>query len=176
MIPPRALRLTVAALLSTAVLALPACAPSGQSRYNYDEVGRAVLVEFGTIVTSRPVDITGRNTGAGATLGATSGGLIGSAIGRGGGNAAAIIGGVVIGAVAGAVAEQAMANRVGLEYTILLRNDKVVTIVQEQQTGDRLFRAGERVMVQVSGGHQRVLGTEAVPTEMARPKGILIHD
>jgi outer membrane lipoprotein SlyB len=133
-------------------------------------------LEFGTIITERQVDITGKNTGTGAILGGTAGGLVGSMVGRGGGNAAAIIGGLVVGAVAGAVAEQAMANRVGVDYTILLRNGKAITIVQEQQPRDRIFAPSERVMVQASGAYQRVLPTDNVPTEMNRPKGIEIRD
>jgi outer membrane lipoprotein SlyB len=163
-------------VLTWLALAVIGCSSEGQSRYNYDEVGKAVVVEFGTLIAARPVDITGKNSGTGAALGATAGGLVGSAIGRGGGNVAAIVGGVVVGAVAGAVAEQIAANRTGLEYTILLRNGKAITIAQEQEQKDRVFAPGERVMVQVSGSYQRVLAADGVPTEMNRPKGINIRD
>lgn len=40
-----------------------ACSPVGQNRYNYDEVGKAAVVEFGTVISSRPVDITGKVPG-----------------------------------------------------------------------------------------------------------------
>jgi outer membrane lipoprotein SlyB len=162
-------------ILVIPLLVLTCCSPQGQSRYNYDEVGQISVVEFGTIISARQVDITGKNTGTGAVLGGTAGGLVGSAIGKGGGNAAAIVGGLVIGAVAGAVAEQAMANHVGLEYTILLRNGKVITLVQDQEKKDRVFQPNERVMVQVSGSYERVLPADQVPTEMDRPKGITVR-
>jgi outer membrane lipoprotein SlyB len=97
---------------------LSGCANNGQNRYSYNEVGQATLAVFGTIVSTRTVDITGRNTGTGAAIGGAAGGIAGSQFGSGGGNAAATLAGVVIGVVAGAVAEQALADRTGLEYVV----------------------------------------------------------
>lgn len=160
-------------MLIASALMVSGCATQGQSRYNYTEVGQASAVEFGTIVTVRQVDITGQNTGTGAVLAGTAGGIIAGAA-RGG--PVAIVGGVLVGAVAGAIAEQAMANRVGLEYVILLRNGKPITIVQNQESKDRVFQSGERVMVQVSGSYQRVLPADSIPTQMSRPVGITVQE
>jgi len=158
------------------VIFLFGCEHPGQNRYGYQEVGTTQVVEFGTVVAIREVDITGKNTGLGAAAGAAGGGIAGSAIGQGTGNAGAILGGVLVGAVAGALAEQAMADRTGLEYTIVLENGKTVTVVQEHKKEDRVFKPGERVMVQASGLYQRVLPADNIPTEMARPKGIKLKD
>lgn len=155
---------------------LAGCVTSSQNRYNYNEVGRSSIVEFGTVVAVRNIDITGQNTGAGALAGGTAGGLIGTQVGSGNGGIAGVLGGILIGAAAGAVAEQALANRSGLEYTIVLENGKVVTVAQEQTKEDRVFASGDRVMVQASGTYQRVLPTDHIPTEIARPKGITIKD
>lgn len=151
---------------------LTGCATQGQSRYSYQDVGRASVVEFGTVLASRAVDIRGQNTGAGGMVGATAGGLAMSNVGRGTGNAAAIIGGALAGALIGAAAEQAAADRVGIEYVITLANGKTITIVQDQPQGDRVFAAGERVMVQASGTYQRVLSADHLPTEVTKPKDI----
>lgn len=159
-----------------AVLLLSACANNGQSRYSYNEVGHSTLAVFGTVISTRSVDITGKNTGTGAAIGGAAGGIAGSQFGHGGGNAAATLAGVVVGAVAGAVAEQAMADRVGTEYVIALTNGKVLTIVQEQNQADRIFNPGERVIVQASGQYQRVLPADTLPTQMNRPTGIEFID
>lgn len=158
------------------VVFLAGCVTNSQSRYNYDEVGRTAIVEFGTVVAVRQIDITGKNTGTGAVVGGTTGGLIGTQIGQGNGGIAGVLGGIIVGAAAGAIAEQAMANRTGLEYTIALQNGKVVTVAQEHQKEDRVFNSGDRVMVQASGSYQRVLPTDHLPTEIDRPKGITVRD
>jgi len=167
-------RIGKAAILVVLAATLSGCATQGQSRYSYQDVGRASVVEFGTVLASRPIDIRGQNTGAGGLVGATAGGLAMSNVGRGTGNAAAIIGGAVVGAMVGAAAEQAMSDRVGIEYVITLANGKTITIVQEQAQGDRVFIPGERVMVQASGTYQRVLSAGHLPTEVNRPRDIKI--
>lgn len=155
---------------------MPGCATQGQSRYSHQEVGRASQVAFGTVLAARQVDITGENTGAGGLVGATAGGLAMSNVGSGNGNIAAILGGVVVGAVAGAVAEQALSDRVGLEYVITLANGKTITIVQEQAATDQVFGPGDAVMVQTSGTYQRVLSATHLPEEITRPKEVRIVD
>lgn len=155
---------------------LAGCATQGQSRYSYQDVGRATSVEFGTVVASRPVDIKGQNTGVGGAVGATAGGLAMSNVGQGSGNVAAIVGGALLGAVVGALAEQAASDRVGIEYVITLANGKTITIVQEQAAQDRVFGPSERVMVQISGNYQRVLPADHLPNQIARPQGIKVVD
>ena len=165
--------LVIAAAL---VAVLAGCAESSQSRYNHSEVGKATVVEFGQVVAIRPIDITGKNSGAGAVAGGTAGGLIGTQLGSVNGGIAGVLGGILVGAAAGAVTEQMMSNRQGIEYTIVLSNGKTVVIPQEKRDGDRLFNAGERVMVQASGSYQRVLPTDHLPAEVNRPKGIAVRD
>lgn len=168
----------VAVLASVLVVALmfSGCARQSQNTYRYDEVGRSSAVSFGTIVAVRPVDIIGQNTGLGAGLGATAGAGVGSQIGQGTGNAWAVVGGVIIGAVAGAIAEQAVADRTGVEYTVTLESGVTLTIVQETPQGERILGAGERVIVQNTGGYQRVLSATHLPTQIKRPAGIKVID
>lgn len=155
---------------------LAGCATQGQNRYSFQEVGQAAVVEFGTVIAARQVDIRGQNTGVGGAVGGAAGGLAMSNVGRGSGNVAAILGGVVVGAVVGAMAEQAASDRVGIEYTITLANGKTITLVQEQAAGDRVFNPSDRVMVQANGAYQRVLSADHLPNTIARPQGVKVVD
>ncbi len=165
-----------AAILGVAALSLGACASQSQNRYSYRDVGQATSVEFGTVMATRPVDITGQNTGAGGLVGGAAGGLAMSNVGKGSGNVAAILGGALVGAVAGAVAEQAISDRTGIEYVVTLATGRTITIVQEQAANEPVFGPGQRVMVQTNGTYQRVLSADHLPTETSRPKGIKVVD
>ena len=156
---------------------LTACAKNpGQNQYNYNEVGQSTIVEFARVVAVKPVDITGRNTGAGAEAGAIAGGVGGYQVGNGGGQVAGALAGVLIGAVAGAVIEQEAANTKGYEYTVVTEHKETKTVVQYQSEKDVIFKTGERVMIQTKGTYQRVLPTDTLPEKIKRPKGIKIED
>jgi outer membrane lipoprotein SlyB len=159
-----------------ALLVLAACQHPGQNVYRYDEVGKASLINFGTVVAVREVAVQGRNTGLGAATGAAAGGLAGSQFGSGGGSAAATLAGVIIGGIAGAMAEQGAANRTASEYTVVLETGVTMTVVQDHNDGERILQPGERVMLQVTGGTQRVLAAQGLPTEIKRPTGIAVID
>lgn len=160
----------------SAALLLSACQHTGQNVYRYNEVGKASLVNFGTIVAMREVAVQGQNTGLGAAAGGAAGGLVGSQFGNSGGNAAAILAGVVIGGVAGALAEQAAADRTATEYTVTLENGVTMTVVQDHNEGETPLHPGQRVMIQVTGGTQRVIAAGALPTSIKRPQGIKVTD
>ncbi len=172
------MRLRSALMLSiAAALTLSACAkPPGQSQYNASEVGKSTLVEFGTIITTREVGITGKNSGSGALLGAGIGGGAGSYAGGGSGQVWTTVGGALVGAVAGSAAEQAAANRKGIEYVITTEKGKTMSVSQNLNEGDTVLQPGARVMVQTSGSYQRVLPADSLPTEIKRPKGIKVVD
>lgn len=157
-------------------LVIGGCQRPGQNVYNYNEVGRSSLVNFATILAVREVNIRGKNTGLGAGVGAAAGGIAGSGMGRGSGRAGAMLAGAVIGGIAGALAEQAAANRMGLEYTLILETGVTMTVVQDRNEGERVFKPGDRVMLQVSGGTQRVLPADHLPTQIKRPLGIKVLD
>jgi outer membrane lipoprotein SlyB len=160
----------------TCVLALSACQNAGQNVYKHNEVGKTSLVNFGTVIQTREVQVQGQNTGVGALAGAAGGGIAGNQIGSGAGNAAATLGGVLVGAAIGALAEQAMADRKADEYVVTLETGATITVVQDRTEGDRPINAGDRVMVQLQGGTQRVLPANTLPTEIKRPKGIKVTD
>lgn len=155
---------------------LTACAQPGQNRYDWQDVGKDVTVEFGRVISERQVDITGKNTGVGAGAGMAGGALAGSMIGHGDGTIGGMIAGIVIAGVAGAVAEQAIADHKGIEYTITEHGGKTVTIVQNFAQGDPEIKVGQRVMVQTSGVYHRVLPADNMPTKVKRPKAITVQD
>ncbi|NIJ43488.1 outer membrane lipoprotein SlyB [Parvibaculum indicum] len=155
-----------------------------QNVYNYDEVGKSSAVSFGTVVSRREIDITGKNTGTGALIGGAAGAGAGSYIGSGAGSyigsgdgtAWAVAGGALAGAVIGAIAEQSAADRKGVEYVVVLESGVTLTIAQDVGEKDVLLNPGDRVIVQNSGGYQRVLPAANLPTQIERPKGIKIID
>lgn len=163
-------------LLLCLSLATVACQRQSQNAYRYDEVGKSSAVSFGTIVSSRSIDIIGQNTGGGALLGGAAGGAAGSYIGGGSGQAWAVAGGALAGAALGALAEQAAADRGGLEYVVVLESGVTMTIVQEIGKGERMLQVGERVIVQNQSGYQRVLPASHLPEQIQRPKGIKVVD
>jgi outer membrane lipoprotein SlyB len=143
------------------ILALSACAPiHGQNRYNFSEAGQATEVIFGTVLRMRPVDIVGKNSGLGMTAGMAAGSAAGYQIGNGNGQLAGLLAGMLVGGIAGHIAEQEMQNYKGYEYLVKLKGGKTITVVQNQQSGDVVFKKGDKVMVQSSGQYQRVMEAE----------------
>lgn len=165
---------TAASLLLVTVLT--ACNSPGVNRYSYQDVGQAAIVQFGTVVSLRPVQITGKNSGIGAGIGAAGGAVGGSAFGSGSGQLGAILAGAVIAGVAGAAVEQAAVDRTGIEYVITLEKGETITMVQNFVEGDPAIKVGQRVMVQMSGVYQRVLPADTLPEKIKRPKKIKVED
>ena len=146
------------------------------SQYSYRDVGQSTIVEFGTLLSSKPVGITGKNSGAGSMGGGLIGLAAGSNVGGGNGQLAAAVGGAIVGAVAGSVAEQALANSTGVEYIITKENGETITIVQNLGKGEAMIPTGKRVMVQTSGSYQRVIPADTIPETIKRPKGVKLTD
>jgi len=111
---------SIALLLTAALLA--ACTNPNQNRYGFQDVGHASEVMFGTLISSRPVDITGQNTGVGTAVGATGGAIAGAGVGNGRGQLGAMLAGALIAGIAGHFAEQAISDHTGIEYVVTLRN------------------------------------------------------
>ena len=140
------------------MLLLASGANPSQNTYNDTDVGHNAVILFGTVISERPVDIKGTNTGGGAGLGMLAGGVAGSTIGRGNGSVLGVLGGAVIGGIAGAMAEQAAKDRQGIEYIITFAlTGQTQSIVQNIAKTDTPIAEGECVMVQMQGTYQRVL-------------------
>lgn len=170
-------KLVIAGVCATLLLPVAGCAKNpSQKVYDHSEVGKSVAVSFGTIIALREIDINGRNTGTGAAIGGAAGAGAGSYIGSGSGSVWGAAAGLVVGAAIGAMAEQAAADRKGMEYTVILKSGVVMTVVQEVTAEDVQLAQGDRVIIQNSGGYQRLLPASNLPTKMARPKGITLVD
>lgn len=163
--------------LAAIALTIAGCAQTqNQNTYRYDEVGKSSAISFGTVIAIREIDIIGRNTGTGAAVGAAAGAGAGSYAGSGSGELWAIGAGLVLGAMAGAAAEQAMADSKGMEYTVTLETGITLTVAQNMAATDTPIGIGQRVIVQNTGGYQRVLPATHLPTQVKRPVGIEIVD
>lgn len=163
--------------LAATVLFISGCAQSqNQNTYRYDEVGKSSAISFGTIIAIREIDIIGRNTGAGTAVGAAAGAGAGSYVGSGSGELWAVGAGLLLGAMAGAAAEQAMADSKGIEYTVTLESGITLTVAQNVAATDTPIGIGQRVIVQNSGGYQRVLPAAHLPSQVQRPVGITVVD
>lgn len=151
---------------------LASCKYSTQSRYNYSEVGQVQVVQFGTVISVREIEISGENSGATAVAGAAGGAAAGVSTGRGFGSVAGGVAGAAVGAVIGSELERAIRSRGGVEYTVVLQNGKTLTVAQNVSEKDTILAVDDRVMVQINGQYQRVLPANDLPTEIEKPKGI----
>jgi len=154
------------------ILFISSCNFSTQSRYKYSEVGKIQVVNYGTVIGVRDIDIVSETSSSGGVLGAVGGGVGGLHIGSGSGQLVAGVAGVVAGAVAGSALEQAIRNRGGVEYTVVLQNGKSLTVAQNVSEKDTILKVNDRVIVQINGQYQRVLPANNLPTEIEKPKGI----
>jgi outer membrane lipoprotein SlyB len=168
--------LVITLALLTTFIAVAGCEHPSRNAYGYSEVGKSSAVSFGTILAVRDIDIIGKNTGSGALVGAAAGGGAGSYAGGGSGTNWAIGAGIVAGAIAGGLAEQAMSDRKGIEYTVVLESGVTMTVPQELPKSETAIPVGTRVIVQNSGGYQRVLPATNLPTEVKRPQGLKVID
>ena len=159
-------------LLITAMLVLSACDFAAQSRYKYSEVGQIQNAEFGTVIGVRDIDIIAESSSSGGIIGGVAGGVGGAYLAGGGGSLVTLVAGAVIGANAFAALEQAVRNRGGVEYIVVLRNGKTITVAQNVVPKDIIHNINDRVLVQINGEYHRVLPANKLPTEIERPKGI----
>src|SRR5258706_697877 len=104
-------RMIIAALLAPALALTAACASLSPQDYSAREARSVEAVQYGSVVSVRPVRINGGNQApVGTFAGAAVGGLLGSTIGHGGGSAA----GAILGAGGGGPARNAIeSNRTG---------------------------------------------------------------
>ncbi|MEZ7198741.1 hypothetical protein [Pseudodesulfovibrio karagichevae] len=154
------------------LISICACQYPTQTRYNYSEVGQIQVVQFGTVIAVRDIDIYGENSGAVALAGAAGGAAIGVGAGNGFNSVAGGVAGATAGAVLGSEVEQAIRRRGGVEYTVVLQNGKTITVAQNVSEKDIILAINDRVMVQINGQYQRVLPAKDIPEEIEKPKGI----
>lgn len=142
--------------ISLFTLGLTGCVSGLQgSTYSRSEARQVQEVEFGTVLSTNPVVIEGKQSGAGQLPGAIIGGVAGSSVGEGKGQQIFTILGAVGGAVVGSMIEEQATRTQGLELTIKMDSGKTLSIVQEVGNVN-VFREGQRVRVLTQGALARV--------------------
>lgn len=142
--------------ISLLTLGLTGCVSGLQgSTYSRSEARQVQEVEFGTVLSTNPVVIEGKQSGAGQLPGAIIGGVAGSSVGEGKGQQIFTILGAVGGAVVGSMIEEQATRTQGLEFTIKMDSGKTLSIVQEVDNVN-VFREGQRVRVLTQGALARV--------------------
>jgi len=146
----------VSAVLLAAV-GLTACASDyGPQPYPAYATGVPQRVQEGWVVSSRPVQVQNRNTGAGAVAGAVLGAIAGNALaGRHDRGAGTVVGGVVGGVAGNAIEENG--SHTGFEYVVRTRRGQTFTVVEPDPNpipdGSRVnIIYGDRVRLEPVGG------------------------
>lgn len=124
--------------------------------YTADQAKEVQQVDYGTIVSIKPVRIqAGNGTNILGTVGGgVLGGFLGHTIGGGSGQALATAAGAVIGGLAGNQIETAVDRTDGVQLVIRKDDGKTISVVQKN--GDRAFVAKERVMLVSTHGNVNV--------------------
>ncbi|MBS0970078.1 glycine zipper 2TM domain-containing protein [Chimaeribacter arupi] len=119
--------------------------------YTADQAKQVQNVTYGTIVSTRPVQIQGgeENNVIGAIGGAVLGGFLGNTVGGGSGRSLATAAGAVAGGVAGQGVQGALNRSNGVELEI--RKDDGNTIMVVQKADASKFSVGQRVSLASSG-------------------------
>jgi outer membrane lipoprotein SlyB len=146
-------RLALAALIAATALTAGCQRNISANSYAAGSVGQVNRTVRGTIISARPVEIGGTQSGLGAGAGAAAGGLVGSQMGRGSGNALATLGGVIAGGVAGAMIEESNTRQTGMEYVVETENGALLTVVQGSDT---ILQVGQKALV-MYGNRARVV-------------------
>ena len=142
--------------ISLLTVGLTGCVSGLQgSTYSRSEARQVQEVEFGTVLSTNPVVIEGKQSGAGQLPGAIIGGVAGSSVGEGKGQQIFTILGAVGGAVVGSMIDEQATRTQGLELTIKMDSGKTLSIVQEVDNVN-VFREGQRVRVLTEGALARV--------------------
>ena len=124
--------------------------------YSASEAKQVQSVTYGTLVSTRPVQIQAGNDSnvMGAIGGAVLGGFLGNTVGGGSGRSLATAAGAVAGGVAGQSVQGAINKTDGVELEI--RKDDGNTILVVQKQGKTTFTAGQRVRIASSGSQTTV--------------------
>lgn len=147
--------------------ALTACSTTSPDVIKRENANRMETVLDAVVLSSRPVQVEGNQSGLGAAAGGAVGGIAGSTIGSGRRDSQV---GAVLGAVAGAVVGNTV-ERMGtrenaVEILVQLRGGERRAIVQAQ--GSEALQPGDAVVIVTSGSRVRVV--KAPPGAVPAPR------
>lgn len=149
------IKITPVLLLS---LAVGGCATSNLSgdTYSRAEARTVQNVQYGTVLSARPVVIEGRNDGfVGTAGGAAIGGIAGSGVGGGSGRQIATVAGAILGGILGQTIEERATRVQGQEITLRLDSGEMISIVQQVEQVN-FFSANDRVKYLDNNGTARI--------------------
>ena len=147
------MRLGVLALMVTALAGCANTSTLSGDVYSSSQARTAQSVQFGTIVSVRPVRIQAESSGiVGGLGGAVVGGLLGSTIGGGTGQDIATAGGAIAGAAVGKRIEDSMNQVDGVEMEIQREDGSRVVV----QRANPRFQPGVRVRMVGSNSNMTV--------------------
>jgi len=146
---------------------LAACSTTSPDVVKREDANRMETVLDGVVLSTRPVQVEGSQSGVGAAAGGAVGGIAGSTIGGGRRDSQV---GAVLGAVAGAVVGNTV-ERMGtrenaVELLVQLPGGERRAIVQAQ--GGEALQAGDAVIIVTSGSRVRVVKAPAGATPARR--------
>jgi outer membrane lipoprotein SlyB len=151
-------RQSLLALTLSSVLFLGACGTGGLTgeTYTREDARKVQQVQFGNVISVRPVVIEGNREGIIGNLGGgVIGGIAGSTLGDGSGRAIATVIGAIAGGIAGQATQEKATRKQGQEISITMDTGRTVSVVQEV-VEDKFFQAGERVRLLEVNGVTRV--------------------
>lgn len=143
--------------LFAALFFLSGCASNlTGDNYSASEAKKVQQVQFGTVLSQRPVIIDGRQNGIlGTAAGGILGGVITSNVGGGSGRTIATGIGAVIGGILGQQIEEKSTRKQGQELTIRMDSGETLSVVQ-QVSQENFFSANDRVKMLRQGNTVRV--------------------
>lgn len=146
------------ALILSSVLFLGGCATGSLTgdTYTREDARKVQEVQFGNVVSVRPVVIEGNREGIVGNLGGgVIGGIVGSTVGDGSGRALATVIGAIAGGIAGQTVQEKATRKQGQEVSIRMESGKTISVVQEV-VDEKFFQAGERVRLLELNGVTRI--------------------
>ncbi len=124
--------------------------------YSASEARKVQAVEYGRVVSERPVVIDGRQNGVlGTAAGGILGGVIASNVGGGSGSDIAAGIGAVVGGILGQQVEEKYTRKQGQEITVRMDSGETISIVQQISQAN-FFAVNDRVRVLTQGDTVRV--------------------
>ncbi len=149
---------SVLILTLSSALFLGACATGGLTgeSYSRQDARQVQQVEFGSVLSARPVVIEGnKDSAVGAVSGGVIGGIAGNSVGDGRGRVLATAVGAIVGGIVGQKVEQNVTRKQGQEISIRMESGETISVVQEVKD-NKFFQPGDRVRLLDLHGTTRV--------------------
>ena len=147
---------------------------TSQNLYSSRDIGHAIRIKACTVISARAVTIRDEHSGE---QGESLGFFAGNVAGRHNSDQplAGFFGGLIGGAVGRQVSD-ALHQRDGVEYTVILQNGEERQLVQDIADGESILTVGDACRLQISGASNRVLPANHFPAAIKRPKKVQLKN